>query len=77
VQDYARHNYLLMGTDPALSLLMARRYISTADVDVLRRTLLLAGADSSRLEEMFVRDYSPDDLKSRNVILVGSKRGNP
>jgi len=77
LQDYARHNYLLMGTDPALSLLMTRRYTSTADVDVLRRTLLLAGPDSSRLEVMFARDYPPDDLKNRNVILVGSKRANP
>jgi hypothetical protein len=80
LQDYIHHNYLLMGADqaqPALSLLMTRRYTSTADVDVLRRTLLLAGPDSGRLEVNFARDFSPDDLKSRNVILVGSKRANP
>jgi hypothetical protein len=77
LQEYIQHNYLLMGTGTTPSLLMTRRYTSTADVDVLRRTLLLAGADSNRLEVTFARDFAPDDLKKRNVILVGSKRANP
>jgi hypothetical protein len=77
LQDYVHHNYLLMGGDPALSVLMTRRYTSTADVDIVRRTLLLAGADGNRVEVIFARDLAPDDLKKRNVILVGSKRANP
>jgi hypothetical protein len=77
LQEYIQHNYLLMGTDPTAALLMHRRYTSTADVDVLRRTLLMAGADGNRLGVTFARDFSSDDLKSRNVILVGSKRANP
>ena len=77
LEEYIHHNYLLMGSDSAPSLLMARRYTSTADVDVLRRTLVLAGSDSNRLEVTFARDFAPDDLKNRNVILVGSKRANP
>jgi hypothetical protein len=77
LQEYIQHNYLLMNTDPSAALLMQRRYTSTADVDVLRRALLMAGAESNRLEVSFARDFSSDDLKSRNVILVGSKRSNP
>jgi hypothetical protein len=81
LQDYVRHNYLLIGNDPgsekAPGLLMRRRYTSMADVDVLRRTLLLQEPDGNRLEVNFARDFSPDDLKRRNVILVGSKRANP
>jgi len=80
LQDYVRHNYLLMGepaNQKALSLLMMRRYTSVADVDVLRRALLLQDPESSRLEVIFSRDFIPDDLKRRNVILVGSKRANP
>jgi hypothetical protein len=79
LQDYVRHSYLLMGpgNQKALSLLMMRRYTSLADVDVLQRTLLLQEAESGRLEVIFARDFSPDDLKTRNVILVGSRRANP
>jgi hypothetical protein len=81
LQDYARHRYLPAGDAQAdqktLSLLMMRRYTSLADVDVLRRTLLLQGPESNRLEVVFARDFAPDDLKSRNLILVGSKRANP
>ena len=79
LQDYVRHSYLLMGpgNQKALSLLMMRRYTSLADVDVLRRTLLLQDQESNRLEVIFARDFAPDDLKRRNVILVGSKRANP
>jgi hypothetical protein len=81
LQDYIHHNYLLVGGEPAthraLSMLMTRRYTSIADVDVLRRTLLLAGADGNRLEVSFARDFASDDLKKRNVILVGSTRANP
>jgi hypothetical protein len=77
LQEYVHHDYLLMAADPSLSMLMTRRYTSTADMDVLRRTLRLAGADTNRLEVTFARDFPPDDLKNRNVILVGSKRSNP
>ena len=77
LQEYIQHRYLLMSSDAAEDLLMHRRYTSTADVDILRRALLMAGAETNRLEVTFARDFSSDDLKSRNVILVGSKRANP
>jgi hypothetical protein len=69
LQDYLRHSY----TDP----LMTRRYTSTADVELLRRTMLLAGPDAARLEVTFARDLQADDLKKKNVILIGSTRANP
>ncbi len=86
LQDYVRHNNLLLGAEQttsaagdrkALSMLMTRRYTSLADVDVLRSTLLLQDAESARLEVVFARDFVPDDLKRKNVILVGSTRSNP
>jgi hypothetical protein len=69
LQDYLRRSY----TDP----LMTRRYTSTADVELLRRTMLLAGPDAARLEVTFARDLQADDLKKKNVILIGSTRANP
>lgn len=81
LQDYIRHNYLLMpGDSPnkhALEVLMTRRYTSTADIDILRRTLPIAGMENAHMDAIFARDFSPNDLKQRNVILVGSKRSNP
>jgi len=81
LQDYLHHNYLLIpGDSPqkhALDLIMNRRYTSTADVDILRRTLPLAEMEHGRIDPVFARDFSADDLKKRNVILVGSRRSNP
>jgi hypothetical protein len=81
LQDYLRHNYLLMSADSpdkrALELIMNRRYTSTADLDILRRALPLAELAGGRMDAIFARDLPPDDLKKRNVILVGSKHSNP
>jgi hypothetical protein len=81
LQDYVRHNDLMPGMYPAgrklLGLLMVRRYTSIADVDVVRRTLLLQDPENARMEVIFARDFAPDYLKRRNVILVGSTRSNP
>ena len=81
LQDYVRHNDLILSADAsdrrAFTLLMARRYTSMADVDLVRRTLLLQDPESARSEIVFARDFAADDLKRRNVVLVGSKRSNP
>ena len=60
-----------------LELFMTRRYTSMADVHVLRRILLMSGPDAARINVHFARDFSPEDLKTSNVVLVGSKRANP
>jgi hypothetical protein len=81
LQDYVRHNDLMPGADlderKLLGLLMVRRYTSIADVDVVRRTLLLQDPENARMEVIFARDFAPDDLKRRNLVLVGSTRSNP
>ncbi|HZQ56084.1 MAG TPA: hypothetical protein VFB14_28085 [Bryobacteraceae bacterium] len=58
-------------------LLMSRSYTSTADVRVLQRILLLNGSRAARIHVHFARDFSPDDLKTSDVVLLGSKRSNP
>ena len=81
--DYFRGSYFA-GAEKAsahqremLELFMSRRYTSMADVHVLQRILLMSGADPSRINVHFARDFSPEDLKTSNVVLVGSKRANP
>jgi len=81
LQEYISHDYLLMAgkakEKSTLLLLMENRFTSTASVDILRRVLPLAGPDGNRLEVYFARDFPADDLKKRNVILVGSRHSNP
>ena len=60
-----------------LLTLMSRRYTSMADVHTLQRILLLSGPDGRRIHVHFAREFSPDDLKTSNIILLGSKRSNP
>lgn len=60
-----------------LEILMTRRYTSLADVHLLQRVLLLGNIDPSRINVHFARDFSPEDLKTSNVLISGSKRSNP
>jgi len=61
----------------ALEVLMSRRYTSMAEVQTLRRLLLLNRDSNREFNIHFARDFSPEDLKTSNVVLVGSKRSNP
>jgi hypothetical protein len=57
--------------------LMSRRYTSMADVHIVSQLLLLEGLDARQLRVHFARDFAPEDLRTSNVILSGSKRSNP
>ncbi|HWB97253.1 MAG TPA: helix-turn-helix domain-containing protein [Bryobacteraceae bacterium] len=83
--DYFRRDYFAnhyageLGADQRrmLELMISRRYTSMADVHALQRVLLLGGTEAGRINVYFARDFSPDDLKTSNVILLGSRRANP
>lgn len=60
-----------------LDLVMSRRYTSVSDIRIIQRLSVLCGLDSDRLRIHYARDYSPDNLKTSNLILLGSKRANP
>ena len=58
-----------------------RHYTDMASVNAARRILTLAGTSSgsgySRVVLRFARDFNLQQLKSDNVILLGSRRTNP
>lgn len=57
-------------------VLMSRRYTSMADVYTLQRLSNLRGR-SAQVSIYFSRDFAPEDLKTSNVVLLGSRRSNP
>lgn len=56
---------------------MSRRYTSLADVHIADQLLRLDGLDAHQFRIHFARDFAPEDLRTSNVILSGSKRSNP
>jgi hypothetical protein len=60
-----------------IETLMSRRYTSVADVQIVSQLLLLDGLDARQFRVHFARDFAPEDLRTSNVILSGSKRSNP
>ena len=54
-----------------------RHYTSLANVNITRRIQTVAGADQGQLTAVFARDFNIRQMKSDNVVLIGSKRANP
>jgi hypothetical protein len=61
----------------AARLAARRHYTSFANVNLARRILALAGDDQARIAVQFARDFGVRQMKSDNVILLGSQRANP
>jgi hypothetical protein len=55
----------------------ARRYTSLADINFVTRLLPLSQNLGSRVKVRFARNVDIRDLKTGNVILLGSRRANP
>ncbi len=53
-----------------------RRYTSLANVNITRRIQTVAG-DQGQLTAVFARDFNIRQMKSDNVVLIGSRRANP
>lgn len=54
-----------------------RRYTSVVDLDLTTRIAAFAQTPSNRLKIRYARDLHMDDLKSSNVVLIGSVDANP
>ncbi len=80
-EDYFRGSFLPNDLSPLdrklFDRLMSRRYTSMADVHVLQRLNSLRRPGDERFTVYFARDFSPENLKTSNVVLLGSKRSNP
>jgi len=61
----------------AARLAARRRHTDMTSVNVARRILAISGTDQSRVSLCFARDFSLQQMKSDNAILLGSKRTNP
>ena len=61
----------------AARLAARRHYTSFANVNLARRILALAGDDQARIAVQFAREFGVRQMKTDNVILLGSKRANP
>jgi hypothetical protein len=58
-------------------LVAHRHYTSLANVNIMRRIQTVAGAGEEQLAAVFARDFNVRQMKSDNVVLIGSKRANP
>jgi hypothetical protein len=54
-----------------------RHYTSLANVNIMRRIQTVTGAGQGQLTAVFARDFNIRQMKSENVVLIGSKRANP
>ncbi len=54
-----------------------RHYTSLANVNITRRIQTVAGAEQGQLSAVFARDFNIRQMKSDNVVLIGSRRANP
>jgi len=54
-----------------------RHYTSLANVNITRRIQTVAGAGQDQLTAVFARDFNIRQMKSDNVVLIGSRRANP
>jgi hypothetical protein len=61
----------------AARLAARRHYTSFANVNLARRILALGGEDQSRIGVQFAREFGARQMKTDNVILLGSIRANP
>jgi hypothetical protein len=60
-----------------VSQLMSRRYTSVADASLTRQLSLLNAAHAVPTYVISAQDADPQNLKSSNAVLAGSRRSNP
>ena len=83
LQEYANGTYfadakILPGVNAgSLADLRQQRYTSVVDLNITTRIMQLPEASTSRTEIRYARNITTEDLKSLNVILLGSVHSNP
>jgi hypothetical protein len=76
--DYVTDTKLPPGINPgALADLRQQRYTSVVDLDITTRIMQLPEVSASRTEIRYARSITTEDLKSSDVILIGSVHSNP
>jgi len=77
--DYLRGAFRrpVEGGDLDVSEVASRRYTSLADVNFVTRLLPVSRSFGSHLKVRFARHIDIRDLKTGNIILLGSRRANP
>jgi hypothetical protein len=75
--DYLGSNYLEDPQARAFEQVARRRYTSLSDVNFAVRIQPVSRAFGSRATVRFARNLDINELKSNNVILLGSRRANP
>jgi len=83
LQEYANGSYFadaktLPGINAgSIADLRQQRYTSVVDLNIITRILQLPEFSANRTEIRFARNITTEDLKSLNVILLGSVHSNP
>lgn len=76
--EYLSRRYLEGdGKNPELREIAIRRHTSTADMSVTLRLADTARLFGGRLKVQFARNVDIHDLRTGNVVLLGSRRSNP
>ena len=80
LQDYIDRSYVQSAGSAhpdAARLIAGRQYTSLADINVVARILQIHPSFAQWTQVRFARHAEIRDFKTRNVILLGSSRGNP
>ena len=76
--DYITRAYMQQPVDnPALREIAARRYTSPADTRISLRVAEIARTLGGRAKILFARATDMSDIRSGNLVLLGSRRSNP
>jgi hypothetical protein len=84
LNDYVNYNYKQTVKDPALSedhrkdlgMVLERNNGSIGDFQVAQQILAL-DRDPQRVQLKFARDFTTDEAKANNLVLIGSTESNP
>jgi hypothetical protein len=83
LETYANGSYSVDATSPPgidaanLADLLGQRYTSVVDLNIAAKLMRLREMSSGRTDIRYARSITAEDLKSSNVILLGSRHTNP
>lgn len=75
--NFARTTYATPAEKTVAEMIVSRRYTSVLDLDIVHSISAIAWGLHQSPRLRFARDIRPNDLKDRNIILIGSSETNP
>ncbi len=75
--DYLTGKYLEKATTPELRLIAIRQFTGVNAARIVGDILRLNPRGYGRVTVRFARDVALEDLKTDNIVLIGSRRSNP